>query len=76
MKKKPSAFRRRKIGKAGIGVGITTAVFVVVGTIFIIIGYKDDILSWMKETGVALLVVSLFPLAVLAYNLFLRKIGE
>lgn len=72
--------RKPRIGKksmrGGIGVAIVTAVFAAIGVVCLVIGYKDTVLSWLKTTGIVVLVVSAIPLCVLAYNLIQKKIDS
>lgn len=62
--------------KTGIAVTMVTVVFAVLGAVFLIIGYHDEVLRWMVTTGVALLVVSAIPLLVFGYMLIQKKIDS
>ena len=63
-------------GKTGLIVILVTVVFASVGTAFMIIGYHNEILSFMKTTGIALLVVALVPLCVFIYQLINKRIDS
>ena len=66
--------KKKKIGKTGVGVIVVTAVFAVLGTVFLIIGYHDVVLTWMRTSGVAFLVMALFPLGFIVYHLIDKRI--
>lgn len=66
--------KRGRSRKGGIIIGAVTGGFAVLGTVFLIIGYQNEVLKWMATTGIALLVMAAIPLLVLLYNLINRKI--
>lgn len=66
----------KKSKKAGIAVTLVTAVFAILGIVFLVIGYHDEVLRWMATTGIALLVVALIPIGALVYTLIQRKIDS
>lgn len=70
--RKPNIGKKSK--KSSIGVTIVTLVFAVIGAICLVIGYQDQVLSWLKTTGIVILVASAIPLLVLGYYLIQKKI--
>lgn len=60
--------------KAVAATGIVTAVFAVLGIVFAIIGWHNEILHWMQSTGIAFLILALVPLTYVIYNLIKRKL--
>lgn len=68
--------KRFKIGGAGLGVAITTLVFAIIGGTFLIIGYYDTILSWMKSVGITLLILAVAPVATFAFYKIKQKLEE
>lgn len=59
-----------------IGVIIITAVFAILGIICIIIGYKDEVLTWLSTFGIVLLVIASPILVYIIYQLVLKKIKD
>ena len=72
MSKNP--LKKKKISKAGLGVGIATAVFAIIATVFLIIGYQDTLLKWMRVSGIAMLVIAAFPIGWFIYHLIDKRI--
>jgi len=66
----------KKSHKAGIAVWGVTALFAVLGAVFMIIGYHDEFLRWMVTTGIAFLVIAAIPLLIFGYNLIQKKIDS
>ena len=62
--------------KSGLWATAVTAVFAVIGAVFMIIGYRNEFLHWMVTTGIAFLVISLVPIGVFVYNLVNKKIDS
>ena len=62
--------------KTGIAVTAVTLVFAIVGVAFLIIGYHDQVFTWMRTTGIAFLIIALIPLGILGYNLIQKKIDS
>lgn len=65
--------RKNSQAKIGWGVGIALLAFAALGTAFLIIGYKDSIVSWMKTTGIVLLILAIIPLTYLVKFLIDQK---
>ena len=62
--------------KAGLWASAVTAAFAVLGAVFMIIGYRNEFLHWMVTTGIAFLVIAIFPLGVFIYTLINKKIDS
>lgn len=59
-----------------VGMIIVTLIFIIIGIVCIIIGFKNDIVSWMKTFGIVVCVM-LSPIVVyLIYKLVMKKIDE
>lgn len=67
---KPPKERKTK----SIWVAVVTAVFLVAGVIFAVIGYRNEILHWMGTTGLALLALASIPILVFSYKWIQKKI--
>lgn len=65
-----------KESKQRTGILGVSIAFIVVATILIIIGYKNQVLDWMKTTGFVLLVLSLPVLSYFLHEIFIKKIKE
>lgn len=65
-----------KESKAKIGVVGITATFAIVAAIFIIIGTGSEVFSWMKTTGIVVLVISAPIMLYFLYNYVMKKIKE
>jgi hypothetical protein len=65
-----------KEAKSKIGVIGITAAFAVLAAIFIIIGTGSEVLSWMKTTGIVLLVISTPIILYFVYAYVMNKIKE
>ena len=62
--------------KKNIVLIIITALFLIIGTAFIVIGCWNDMLSWFKTFGIALLVL-VSPLIIwFIYKFILKKIKD
>lgn len=68
--------QKKRLGGAGIGVAIATVAFIVLGAVFLIIGYHDTVLDWMKTVGISFLVVALIPIIYIAYQLVQKRIDS
>lgn len=66
----------KKSKKTGIAVTVVTAVFAVLGAVFLVLGYHDEVLRWMTTTGIAFLVVSAFPVGIYVYNIIQKRIDS
>ena len=62
--------------RAGFWATAVTAVFALLGVVFMIIGYRDEVLRWMATTGIAFLVIALIPLGVFIYNVIQKKLDS
>ena len=67
---------KKGISGAGIGVIITTVVFAALGIVFLIIGFHDTVLDWMKTMGIAILVVAMIPIIYIVYQLIQKRIDS
>ena len=65
-----------KESKAKIGVVGITVAFAIVAAIFIIIGTGSEVFSWMKTTGIVVLVISAPIMLYFLYNYVMKKIKE
>lgn len=62
--------------KKNLGVILITAIMAVIGVTFLIIGYHNDVLSWMKTFGIVTCIL-LAPLVLwIIYHYVIRKIKE
>lgn len=68
--------KKRKISRTGLGVGIVTAIFAIIGVTFLAIGYHDVALKWMRTTGIAVLVIAAFPIGWLVYHAIDKRIQQ
>ena len=65
-----------KEAKAKISIALISAAFAVLAAIFILIGYKNEVLGWMKTTGTVVLVISLPVFLYMVYSYLMKKIKE
>lgn len=65
-----------KEAKAKISIALISAVFAVLAAICIIIGYKNEVFSWLKTTGIVVLVISLPVFLYFVYTYLMKKIKE
>lgn len=65
-----------KESKAKISVVGITVAFAIVAAIFIIIGTGNKVFSWMKTTGIVVLVISAPIMLSFLYNYVMKKIKE
>lgn len=62
--------------KKNLGVILITAIMAVIGVTFLIIGYHNDVLNWMKTFGIVTCVL-LTPLVLwIIYHYVIKKIKE
>lgn len=66
--------KTKKKGKKGIMVLLVTIGFAVVGTVLLVIGYHNEVVSFLRTTGIALLLVALIPLTMFVYGLINKRI--
>lgn len=59
-----------------IGVIIIMAVFAIIGVTCLIIGYKNEIVSWMKTFGIVILVLLSPAIVYLLYKFIISKIKD
>lgn len=72
-KLKPARKKNKKTG--GIVLAVTL-IFAAIGTVCLIIGYKDEVLNFLVTTGIALLIVAAVPIVVFAYQLIQKRIDS
>lgn len=72
-KLKPARKGNKKTG--GIVLAVTL-IFAAIGTVCLIIGYKDEVLHFLVTTGIALLIVAAVPIVVFAYQLIQKRIDS
>ena len=65
-----------KASKGNISVLGTMISFIVLGTIFIIIAYHNDICDWINKYGLTLLVIAIPVLLFIIYQFGIKKIKE
>lgn len=70
---KPAKKSSKKTG--GIVLAVTL-VFALIGTVCLIIGYKNEVLHFLVTTGIALLLVALVPISVFIYQLINKRIDS
>lgn len=62
--------------KKSLGVILATTIMAVIGATFLIIGYHNDVLSWMKTFGIVTCIL-LAPLVLwVIYHYVIKKIKE
>lgn len=62
--------------KKSKGVIISTLVFAILGAICLIIGYKNEIVWWLKNIGIVLLVIVTPLIIYIIYKEIISKIKE
>lgn len=62
--------------KKSKGVIISTLVFAILGAICLIIGYKNEIVWWLKNIGIVLLVIAAPLIIYIIYKEIISKIKE
>ena len=72
-KLKPAKKGNKKTG--GIVLAVTL-LFAAIGTVCLIIGYKDEVLRFLVTTGFALLVIAAIPIVVFLYQLIQKRIDS
>lgn len=65
-----------KASKGNISVLATTLVFLVLGIVFLVISYHNQVLPWLKTTGIALLVIAVPILLWVLHNVIIKKIKD
>lgn len=50
-------FKKKKEHKKDLIMTIITALFFVIGTVCLIVGYYEDIVSWLVKCGIAFLII-------------------
>lgn len=58
------------------GAIIVTIVFVILGLIFLLIGYNVRVLSWMKTFGIVILVLLSPVVAFIIYKIIIKKVKD
>jgi len=66
--------KQNKSWKTGIAVSGVTVLFVAIGTVLLIVGYHNEVLQWLRTTGIVFLVLSALPLLIWGYNAISRKL--
>lgn len=62
--------------KKNLGIILITVIMAVIGITFLIIGYHNDVLNWMKTFGLITCIL-LAPLVLwILYNYVIKKIKE
>ena len=59
-----------------IGMVVITIVFAIIGIVCFIIGYNNEIISWMKTFGIVILVLLLPLIVFLVYKFIIEKIKD
>ena len=67
---------KAKASKGNISILGTTLGFLILGIILLIIGYKDNVLPWLKTTGIVLLVIAVPVLIWMAHSIIIEKIKD
>lgn len=70
------AYYRDNGSKKNIGMIIITLIFALIGLVCIIIGYKNEVLNWLKTMGIVMVVVMMPVLIWFAFRLISKKIKE
>lgn len=65
-----------KEAKTKISIALISAAFAILAAICIIIGYKNEVFSWLKTTGIVVLVISLPVFLYFIYTYLMKKIKE
>lgn len=68
-------FENRSV-KSNKGVILVTLLFALIGMVLIVIGFKNEILSFLKTFGIIILVLSLIPLVTFLGIVINKKIKE
>lgn len=64
------------VNKKSLGTIIIITIFAIIGAVCIIIGYKNEFLSWLMTFGVVICVL-MFPILIfLLYQLIKKKIKD
>ena len=67
---------KAKASKGNISILGTTLGFLILGIILLIIGYKDNVLPWLKTTGIVLLVIAVPVLIWMVHSIIIEKIKD
>lgn len=67
---------KAKTSKGNISILGTTLGFLILGIILLIIGYKDNVLPWLKTTGIVLLVIAVPVLIWMVHGIIIEKIKD
>ena len=59
-----------------VSILIISGIFALAGTVCLIIGFFNDIVSWLKEFGLAMLVILLPIIAFIIHTIRSKKIKE
>lgn len=59
-----------------IGAVIITIVFAIIGIACLVIGYRNEIVSWMKTFGIVILVLTSPLIVFLLYKFIMNKIKD
>lgn len=62
--------------KKSIGVIIVTIVFAIIGLAFLLIGYWNDVIPWMKTFGIVILVLVSPILIFVIFKTIIKRVKE
>jgi Na+/melibiose symporter-like transporter len=65
-----------KASKGNISILGTTLGFLIIGIILVIISYGENVIPWLKTTGIVLLVIAVPVLIWIVHNIIIEKIKD
>lgn len=68
--------KKNKASKGNISILGTTLGFLVLGIVLLIIGCQEHVLTWLKTTGIVLLVLAIPVLIFMVHNIIIEKIKD
>ena len=68
--------KKNKASKGNISILGTTLGFLVLGIVLLIIGCQDNVIPWLKTTGIVLLVLAIPAIICLVHNIIIEKIKD
>lgn len=67
---------KQKKKASAISMTIITILFAIAGIVFLIIGYHDALLDWMKTMGISLLVAASIPAIFIVHRIIQKRLDK
>lgn len=68
--------QKAKASKGNISILGTTLGFLILGIVLLIIGCQDNVIPWLKTTGIVLLVIAVPVLIWMVHSIVIEKIKD